>query len=236
MMARPRGPTSTTDRIDWREARYLARVVQLLVTSPADKAEFKRELDYLVSAAEALRRGVLPPRGPGLDRASEADPDDRTAGEAEDAVLALWRANPSAVREGTGEGRDETTAVDPLRVSRDEPDPVDEAELAQAVEEIERAAAALRVDEPTLAAAVEEIERAAAALRVDEPTLTAAVEEIERAAAALRVDESASATAVEGDAGPHRRPLQVWLQIAGLWISIVAATAGMVAGLILIMR
>jgi hypothetical protein len=108
MMARPRGPTSTTDRIDWREARYLARVVQLLVTSPTDKAEFKRELDYLVSAAEALRTGVPPPRGPGFDRAAQADPDDRTASEAEGAVLALWRANPSAVREGTEGGRDES--------------------------------------------------------------------------------------------------------------------------------
>jgi hypothetical protein len=215
MMARPRGPTSTTDRIDWREARYLARVVQLLVTSPTDKAEFKRELDYLVSAAEALRTGVAPPREPGFDRASQADSDDRTASEAEGAVLALWRANPSAVRDGTGEGHDQATAVDTLRVSRAEPDPVDEAELAQAVEEIERAAAALRVDEPSLTAAVEEIERAAAALRVDEPAPTAAV---------------------EGDGGPRHRPLQVWLQIAGLWISIAAATAGMVAGLILIMR
>jgi hypothetical protein len=92
------------------------------------------------------------------------------------------------------------------------------------------------LDEPTLAAAVEEIERAAAALRVDESTLTAAVEEIERAAAALRVNEPAPATTIEGDAGPQRRPLRVWLQIAGLWISIAAATAAMVAGLILIMR
>jgi hypothetical protein len=215
MMARPRGPTSTTDRIDWREARYLARVVQLLVTSPADKAEFKRELDYLVSAAEALRTGVPPPHEPGFNPAGRSDPHVRADDEAEGAVLALWRANPSAVREGTEEGRSEATTVDMLRVSRGEADPVDEAELAQAVEEIERAAEALRVDEPTL---------------------TAAVEEIERAAAALRAEESACTAAVEGDAGPHRRPLRVWLQIAGLWILIAAATAGMVAGLILIMR
>ena len=219
MMARPRGPTSTTDRIDWREARYLARVVQLLVTSPADKAEFKRELDYLVSAAEALRTGVPPPHPPGFDQAGEADLHDRADGEAEGAVLALWRANPSAARdgaeEGRDEGRDEATGVDMRLVSRGEPGPVDEAELAQAVEEIERAAAALRVDDPTLAAAVEEIERAAAALRMDEPASTAPV---------------------EADAGAHCRPLRVWLQIAGLWISIAAATAAMVVGLILVTR
>jgi hypothetical protein len=215
MMARPRGPTSTTDGINWREARYLARVVQLLVTSPADKAEFKRELDYLVSAAEALRTGVPAPHEPGFDRPGRADLNDRTDGEVEGAVIALWRANPSAVRDGAEEGRDEATAVDMSRVSRGEADPVDEAELARAVEEIERAAEALRVDDPTL---------------------TAAVEEIERAAAALRAEESASTAAAEGDAGPHRRPLRVWLQIAGLWILIAVATAGMVAGLILIMR
>jgi hypothetical protein len=193
-MARPRGPTSTTDRIDWREARYLARVVQLLVTSPADKAEFKRELDYLVSAAEALRTGVPPPHQPGFDHTGQADLHDRTDGEAEGAVLALWRGNSSVVRDEAEEAHDEAIGIDMLLVSRGEPDPVDEAELAQAVEEIERAAAA------------------------------------------LRMDESASTAPVEGDAGPHRRPLRVWLQIAGLWISIAAATAAMVAGLILIMR
>jgi hypothetical protein len=193
-MARPRGPTSTTDRIDWREARYLARVVQLLVTSPADKAEFKRELDYLVSAAEALRTGVPPPHQLGFDHMGQADLHDRTDGEAEGAVLALWRGNSSVVRDGAEEAHDEAIGIDMLLVSRGEPDPVDEAELAQAVEEIERAAAA------------------------------------------LRMDESASTAPVAGDAGPHRRPLRVWLQIAGLWISIAAATAAMVAGLILIMR
>jgi hypothetical protein len=30
--------------------------------------------------------------------------------------------------------------------------------------------------------------------------------------------------------------LRLWLQIAGLWISIAAATAGMVVGLLVIMR
>src|SRR5258708_2567757 len=115
MMARPRGPTSTTDGINWREARYLARVVQMLVTSPADKAEFKRELEYLVSAAEALRRGIRSLREPGFDRVGQGDPHDRTENEAEGAVLALWRATPSAAREATEEAHEEAIAVDALR-------------------------------------------------------------------------------------------------------------------------
>jgi hypothetical protein len=194
MMARPRGPTSTTDDINWREARYLARVVQMLVTSPVDKAEFKRELEYLMSAAEAFRAGVPSLPEPGFDDVGQADPHDRTENEAEVAVLALWRANPSAVREATEEARDETVAVDALCMSCGGTDPVDEAELARAVEEIERAAAALRVDEPS------------------------------------------STAAVASEVALRRRPWRVWLQIAGLWISIVAATVGMVVGLLVFMR
>jgi hypothetical protein len=166
----------------------------MLVTSPADKAEFKRELEYLVSAAEALRTGFPSLREPGFDRVGQADPDDRTENEAEGAVLALWRANPSAAREATEEARDEAIAVDTLRMSYGGTEPVDEAELARAVEEIERAAAALRVDEPS------------------------------------------STAAAESDVALRRRPWRVWLQIAGLWISIVAATVGMVVGLLVFMR
>jgi hypothetical protein len=206
MMTWPRGPASTTDGINWREARYLARVVQMLVTSPADKAEFRRELEGLVAAAEALRAGVPSSRAAGFDGAGHSDPrgltEGETAGAAEGAVLALWRN-----RSG---GRDRTEKTDP----------VDEAELARAVEEIERAAAALRVDESESGAAV----------------LARAVEEIERAAAALRRDEPDSAVAVESDAGSRRRPSRVWSQIAGIWISIVAATVAMVAGLLIFMR
>ena len=205
-MTWPRGPASTTDGINWREARYLARVVQMLVTSPADKAEFRRELEDIVAAAEALRAGVPSSRAAGFDRAGQSGLHGRTDGEtaaaAEGAVLALWR-NRSGVRDRT-----------------EKTDPVDEAELAQAVEEIERAAAALRGDECGSGTAV----------------LAQAVEEIERAAAALRRDEPDSAAAVESSAGPLRRPLQVWPQIAGLWISIVAAAVAMVAGLLIFMR
>ena len=51
------GPIPTAKGIDWREARYLARVVQMLVKSPDDRAEFRRELENLLRAAEALRTG-----------------------------------------------------------------------------------------------------------------------------------------------------------------------------------
>lgn len=131
---------------------------------------------------------------PGFDGVGRADPHDRTENEAEVAVLALWRANSSAVREATEEARDEMVAVDALCMSYGGTEPVDEAELARAVEEIERAAAALRVDEPS------------------------------------------STTAVASEVAPRRRPWRVWLQIAGLWISIVAATVGMVVGLLVFMR
>src|SRR5580700_4681834 len=103
MMERPRGPTSATDRIDWREARYLARVVQLLVTSRTDKAEFAQELAELASAADALRTGIPSSRASPAD---DCDPCDRAEGEAEGAVLALWRTTPSAVRDGAGEAGD----------------------------------------------------------------------------------------------------------------------------------
>jgi hypothetical protein len=240
MMTWPRGPTPTTDGINWREARYLVRVVQMLVTSPRDKAEFKRELELLTRATEALRAGVAPSRATDSNRASHFDSQERADGAGEGAVLALWRTGSSAVRERTGGARD---AYD-VQVSRGATEPVDEAELARAVAEIEQAAAALRADEPgsaeAVAWAVEEIERAAAVLRADEPSsataVTRAVEEIERAAAALCADESGSSAALESDAGPRQRPSEVWPQILGLWISIVAAAIVMVISLLIFMR
>jgi hypothetical protein len=248
MMTWPRGPTPTTDGINWHEARYLVRVVQMLVTSPRDKAEFKRELELLTRAAEALRAGVPSSRATDSDDADDSDPQDRTEDRTEDrsdgagegAVLALWRTGSSAGRERTGGARDAHV----VQASRGATEPVDEAELARAVAEIEHAAAALRADEPgsaeAVAWAVEEIERAAAVLRADEPSSAAAVaravEEIERAAAALRADESGSSAAVESDAGPRQWPLQVWPQIMGLWISIAAAALAMVIGLLIFTR
>ena len=189
-MERPRGPTSATDRIDWREARYLARVVQLLVTSRTDKAEFAQELAELASAADALRTGIPSSRASPAD---DCDPCDRAEGEAEGAVLALWRTTPSAVRDGAGEVG-HAVAMDMPRSARSLTGMVDEAELAQAVQEIERAAAA------------------------------------------LRSKQSGSVAAAEGAADAARRPLRIWLQIAGLWIFIAAATCGMIAGLLIFMR
>jgi hypothetical protein len=194
MMARPNGPTATTDGIDWREARYFARLVQMLVSSQPDKAEFKRDLEHLANAAEALRSGDRELRATDPDSAGHCDSPGRADGEAERAVLALWRRNPSVVREETELRRDEATVVETPGASSSGTGGVDDAELARAVEEIERAAAALRVEEP------------------------------------------GSIAAGEWAGRPRRRPLRVWLQIAGLWISIAAATAGMVVGLLVLMR
>jgi hypothetical protein len=97
--------------------------------------------------------------------------------------------------------------------------------------------AAAPADEGELARAVEEIERAAAALRDEEPTTVArAVEEIERAAAVLRNDEPATIAALPSEAGPTRRSWWVWLQIAGLWFAIAVATFGLVIGLLVFTR
>jgi hypothetical protein len=248
MMTWPRGPTPTTDGINWHEARYLVRVVQMLVTSPPDKAEFKRELELLTRAAEALRAGVPSSRATNSDGADDSDPQDQTGDRTEDrsdsagegAVLALWRTGSSAVRERTERARD----AHDVQVSRGATEPIDEAELARAVAEIEHAAAVLRADESgspeAVAWAVEEIERAAAILRADEPSsspaVARAVAEIERAAAALRADESGSSAALESDAGPRQRPSEVWPKILGLWISIVAAAVVMVISLLIFMR
>jgi hypothetical protein len=190
MMAKPRGPISATDRIDWREARYLARVLQLLVTSRTDKAEFARELAELASAASALRTGIPSPRASDAD---DGDPCDRAEDEAEGALLALWRTTPSAVRAGAGEVGD-AVAVDVPHSTCSITGAVDEAELAQAVQEIERAAAALRSEQWN------------------------------------------SVAAAEGTTGPGCRPLRIWLKIAGLWIFIAAATAGLIAGLLIFTR
>jgi hypothetical protein len=193
MMVRPNGPAATTDGFDWREARYFARLVQMLVCSRVDDAEFRRELERLVSAAEALRSGG--PRATGPDRADHCDSpghSDSPAGadgEAEHAVLALWRRNPSVARDETAP---EATAD--ATVSCSATGGVDDAELVRAIDEIERAAAA------------------------------------------LRAEESGSIAADDGARGPHRRPLRIWLQIAGLWISIAAATGAMIVGLLVFMR
>jgi hypothetical protein len=144
MMTRAADAPATNEAITWREARYLARVVQMLVTSPNDREEFRRELEHLLRAAEALRAASA--RGNG--RAAEAQVYDLGQREletaSEGAVVELWRANSCA-----DYGKLQATGVvAQLRRSAPAgPDPVDERELARAVDEIERAAAALRAEE-----------------------------------------------------------------------------------------
>jgi hypothetical protein len=149
----PADAPATNEPITWREARYLARVVQMLVTSPNDREEFRRELEHLLRAAEALRAAST--RGAsGARRGAVRDLNvyDLNAGESADgeletategAVVELWRSNSVdyARLQATG-------AVAQLRRSApSDADPIDETELARAVDEIERAAAALRAEE-----------------------------------------------------------------------------------------
>jgi hypothetical protein len=174
MMTWPAEVSATNDGITWREARYLARVVQMLVTSPNDRGEFRRELEHLLRAAEALRAassragglaGQVPVRDLGGGNPNARDPNvrdpnvrdlsgrdlsgvdlvEREAETAvEGAVVELWRSN-SCLDYGRLQA---AGAVAQLRRSPPTgPDPVDESELASAVDEIERAAAVLRAQE-----------------------------------------------------------------------------------------
>jgi hypothetical protein len=157
----------TNDVLTWREARYLARVVQMLVSSPNDRDEFRRELAHLLRAAEALRGASA--RGTGrarratvrdlnvyaLNAGETGDGELETA--TEGAVIELWRSNSVDYARLQA-----TAAVAQLQRSAPaSPDPIDESELACAVDEIERAAAALRAEErrppPVRVAAPEEI-------------------------------------------------------------------------------
>ncbi len=144
MMTRSADAPATNEAVTWREARYLARVVQLLVTSPNDREEFRRELDHLLRAAEALRAASVRGNGrPGPAQLYDlAQRESETA--AEGAVVELWRSNG-----GPDYGKLRAAgAVAQLRRSQPAgPDPVDEGELARAVDEIERAAAVLRAQE-----------------------------------------------------------------------------------------
>jgi hypothetical protein len=139
---------TTNEGVTWREARYLARVVQMLLPTPNDREEFRRELEHLLRAAEALRAASARGNGP-VGQAQVCDLGQReleTA--AESAVVELWRSN-SCVDYGKLRAGG---AVAQLRRSAPAgPDPIDESELARAVDEIERAAAALRAQERRLA-------------------------------------------------------------------------------------
>jgi hypothetical protein len=181
MMTWPAEASATNEGITWREARYLARVVQMLVTSPNDRGEFRRELEHLLRAAEALRAassragglaGQVPVRdlGTGNRNARDLNVRDLSGRDlravdlverevetaAEDAVVELWRSN-SCVDYGRLQA---AGAVAQLRRSAAAgPDAVDESELASAVDEIERAAAVLRAEErrPARIAAADEM-------------------------------------------------------------------------------
>jgi hypothetical protein len=143
MMTRPAEAPATREAITWREARYLARVVQMLVTSPNDREEFRRELEHLLRAAEALRAASA--RGNGRSTSAQvydlAQRESEAA--AEGAVVELWRSSACSDY-GTLQA---VGAVAQLRRSAPSPDPIDKGELACAVDEIERAAAALRAEE-----------------------------------------------------------------------------------------
>lgn len=144
MMTRSAEAPAANEAITWREARYLARVVQMLVTSPNDREEFRRELEHLLRAAEALRAASA--RGNGRPTSAQvfdlAQRESETA--AEGAVVELWRSSACS-----DYGKLQAAgAVAQLRRSAPAgPDPVDEGELARAVDEIERAAAVLRAEE-----------------------------------------------------------------------------------------
>ena len=149
MMTRSADAPATNEAITWREARYLARVVQMLVTSPNDREEFRRELEHLLRAAEALRAASM--RGNGREGPARvydlARRESETA--AEGAVVELWRSNSCLDHAGLDHGKLQAAgAVARLRRSAPVgPDPVDASELARAVDEIEHAAAALRAEE-----------------------------------------------------------------------------------------
>jgi hypothetical protein len=154
----PAEAPATNEGLSWREARYLARVVQMLVTSPNDREEFRRELEHLLRAAEALRGASArdasrAKRTPVRDlNVYDLNGGDAGDGElqiaAEGAVVELWRSNSVDYNPVDYARLQATGAVGQLRRSPPAgPDPIDENELARAVDEIERAAAVLRAEE-----------------------------------------------------------------------------------------
>ena len=144
MMTRSAEAPAANEAVTWREARYLARVVQMLVTSPHDREEFRRELEHLLRAAEALRAASAD--GNGRPTSAQvydlAQRESETA--AEGAVVELWRSSGCS---DYGKLRAAGAVAQLRRSASAGPDPVDEGELARAVDEIERAAAVLRAQE-----------------------------------------------------------------------------------------
>jgi hypothetical protein len=216
MMTRPAEASATNDTITWREARYLARVVQMLVRSPSDRGEFRRELEHLLRAAEALRaasarsaaraghaadvdlggydRNIRDLRGRDLRGCDLVEREMETA--TEGAVVELWRSNAHV-----DERLQATGSVAQLRRSAPAgSDQLDDSTLARAADEVE------------LACAVDEIERAAALLRAEE-----------RRPAPMRV-------AAADEIPPVKQ------QIMEFWLPVAAAMVGMLAAVVSFFR
>jgi dsDNA-specific endonuclease/ATPase MutS2 len=94
-MMRAAEALATNEDITWREARYLARVVQILVASTKDREGCRRELDHLLLAAEALREASSRESGRATTvRDTVCDLAERKAeSAAEGAVVELWRSS-----------------------------------------------------------------------------------------------------------------------------------------------
>ena len=214
-MTRPAEASTTSDTITWREARYLARVVQMLVRSPGDRGEFRRDLEHLLRAAEALRaasarsaaragqaadvdlgvydRNIRDLRGRDLHGCDLVEGGMETA--TEGAVVELWRSNAH---------------VDYERL-----------QATGSVAQLRRSAPAGsdQLDESTLARAADEVE------------LACAVDEIERAAAALRALERQPVRVAVADEMPP-----VKQQIMEFWLPVAAAMVGMLAAVVSFFR
>ncbi|MBV9971049.1 MAG: hypothetical protein JO228_13770 [Xanthobacteraceae bacterium] len=141
-MTRAAEAPATNESITWREARCLAGVVPMLVKSQNDPEEFVRELEGLIGAAEALRTAAARGNGRTGRRAVDEPAERQSESAVERAVIELWRSN-SALDYGNLQ---QSGAVVQLRRSVG-PGPIDEGELASAVDEVERAAAILRAEE-----------------------------------------------------------------------------------------
>jgi hypothetical protein len=214
-------PIPTAGGIDWREARYLARVVQMLVKSPGNKAEFRRELENLLRAAEALRTGMASPRGMDWE-SDEFEPPHSARMPVGRTPAGMYAASAHAAARAAPVGRAGTQAL-----------VESEAEWAaeRAVVELWRSAPA--ATQPR--SVVERRARNAAARPVDEAELALAVEEIELAAAVLRAEELLPQPARLSPA-VRETPMPVRQQVMEFWLPIAAAIIGITAALMSFLR
>ncbi len=215
------GPVPTPRGIHWREARYLARVVQMLVKSPDDRAEFRRELENLLRAAEALRTGMS-------SRAIEWETDDFEP--VHSASMHLGRLPARMVQAGPAHA---VARVAPAAQPRPRPAVQNEAEWAA-----ESAVVALWRSHPAAAlprGVVEFPARNVDARPVDDAELALALEEIELAAAVLRAEELLPQPVRLGSA-VREKPTPARQQLMEFWLPITAAVVGIAAALMSFMR